>query len=306
MIGDWFKLHRKIIENPIFNRAGLLRLWIYCLSRANWKKTTILMGGMNTPIEVERGSFVTGINSLHSTLYGEDYDNVDGDAVSARTLWRWLHLLAKLNCITIKTMSNRFSIVTVINYDTYQNIDDSSCHAAVTPLSRSRHAAVTPIDTPIDTPVTTEEEHKEHKEHKEREEGKETGPARVAVEKPRKPKAEKTDGHVLPSLEELPGLIRTPECHAVLATWLDYKTERKQRYKSKKSLEALLQRFSTWSSARFVAAVNFSISQDWNGIYEEKTNHGSTGPPGKAPAPAPKPIETLEQLRARTNAAKTT
>lgn len=110
----WFKLHRKITESAIFTDADLLRLWIYCLSKAAYKPTTVIIE--KQIIELEPGQFVTGRFSLHA-----DYNA----GVSPRkkikdtTLWSWLKRLESYGNLDIKSY-NKYSVVTVVKWEEYQ------------------------------------------------------------------------------------------------------------------------------------------------------------------------------------------
>ena len=54
----WFRLHRKIIESPVFENDKALKLWIWCLSKASYKDTTTLVG--NQVVQLKAGQFVFG------------------------------------------------------------------------------------------------------------------------------------------------------------------------------------------------------------------------------------------------------
>ena len=119
--GDWVKLHRKILDHPVFARDGLFRLWTYCLCKANWRATRWLIPGTLTEIEIPRGAFITGRNSLHAALYsGRDEREVG--TPSASTLWRWLVALETMKCVELKNVDNRCTIVSICNYSIYQDI----------------------------------------------------------------------------------------------------------------------------------------------------------------------------------------
>lgn len=121
----YVKLHREIESHPTFAHDGLFRLWSYCMLRANWKDTQWLIPGTTTSMVVRRGQFITGRESLHSRLYGPEYRGEHRPA--SRTLWRWLESLCHMKCITMDTVSNRCTLVTVCNYEAYQGDDDSEC-----------------------------------------------------------------------------------------------------------------------------------------------------------------------------------
>ncbi len=59
----WIKLHRKIMDNPIFNDFQLYRLWSICLLEATHKDREQPVG--KQIVKLEPGQFVTGRYDLH-------------------------------------------------------------------------------------------------------------------------------------------------------------------------------------------------------------------------------------------------
>ena len=104
----WIKLHRKILDNPIFRDPETLQLFIYLLLRANHKEGhRFIFNGQE--IYLERGQCLTGL------------DRISGD--TGLSFWKIrarLDLLETLKIITRKT-TNRFSIVSICNYSLYQD-----------------------------------------------------------------------------------------------------------------------------------------------------------------------------------------
>lgn len=139
MAGDWIKLHRSLLEGPLIQHAGMLQVWIYCLLRANWEPRRVMFPGCLSPIEVDRGEFVTGRNALHAALYS----GPEKDKPVARTVWRWLETLEAMACVELRTVSNRCTVVKVCNYKTYQDGQQDN----VPLVSRSCPADVPPVST---------------------------------------------------------------------------------------------------------------------------------------------------------------
>lgn len=142
----WIKLHRALLEGPIIQHAGMLQVWIHCLLRANWETRKIMFPGCLTPIEVQRGEFVTGRNSLHAWLY----PRADKDNPVAKTVWRWLEALEGMGCVSLRTVSNRCTVVSVVNYESYQSREVGQCPTDVPPVSNR-----CPADVPL---VSTDKE----------------------------------------------------------------------------------------------------------------------------------------------------
>ena len=103
----WISLHRKILKNAVFQDPVTFRLWIYLLLKANHKPKRVIFNGEE--ITVERGQLVTGLQSL-----------CDNTATSLRQVRTRLWSLQRASMIERKT-SNRFSIITILNYSHYQD-----------------------------------------------------------------------------------------------------------------------------------------------------------------------------------------
>lgn len=69
---------------------------------------------------------------------------------------------------------------------------------------------------------------------------------------------------------ELPENLNTAACRAAWEEWLAYKAERKERYKSAKTIRAKLAALSKLGPDRMVRAIAFSIEQGYQGIFEPK------------------------------------
>lgn len=154
MKGNWVKVHRKLLANPIMSHDGLTRLWLYCILKANWKDRKWLIPGTTEEVLIVRGAFVTGRAKLHQNLYGPKYKGDKASIPSDRTLWRWLKSLEKMGCVHVQNVSNRFSMVSVCKYSTYQKLDKPKCPTSVQPLSN-------PCPTDVQLVSTREEGLKE-------------------------------------------------------------------------------------------------------------------------------------------------
>lgn len=110
----WIKLHRKILQNPILSDPYFLKLWIYCLLKASHQDGQQLVG--NQLVEIKRGQFITGRKALF-----RDFNNdiKPSKQISESTLWRMLLTLESTQMLNIKK-TNKYSIVTVTNWITYQ------------------------------------------------------------------------------------------------------------------------------------------------------------------------------------------
>lgn len=106
----WIKLHRKLLDNPIFQNENLLQLFIYCLLKANHEPRKIIFNGQE--IMIGRGQFITGRETLSAEL--------QKNGIST---YKRMKVLEKLDILNIKS-NNRFSLVTVVKYEDYQDQEE--------------------------------------------------------------------------------------------------------------------------------------------------------------------------------------
>lgn len=107
----WIKLHRKLLDSRVFANEGLLRVWIYCLCRANHEKNyvQITTGKGNTEVTVNPGEFIFGRNSVSRELN-----------MNPSTLYKRILKLERIGNINIKSNSH-YSVVSICNWATYQH-----------------------------------------------------------------------------------------------------------------------------------------------------------------------------------------
>lgn len=98
----YIKLHRKLTEWEWYTDANTMRLFLHLLFLANWKDTRY------KGYDIPRGSLVTGRKKLAEEL-----------KLSEQNVRTALSHLELTNEITIKK-TNKFTIITVNNYDKYQ------------------------------------------------------------------------------------------------------------------------------------------------------------------------------------------
>ena len=101
----WIKIHYKFLSWEWFQDDGMVRLFINLLLRANYQPKK--WKGM----AIERGQLVTGRKQLCLET-----------GLSERTIRTCLQRLEDTGEITRKS-TNKFSIVTICNYDNYQHED---------------------------------------------------------------------------------------------------------------------------------------------------------------------------------------
>jgi hypothetical protein len=114
MSSGWYKQQRYIVERPWFKDADMVQLYTYLKSMA------YVTDGKYKGIIIRRGSCPTTRSEM-SEMTG----------LSARTIDRVLRRLVSYNEIIVKA-NNKFSIVTICDYDNYDNPDSLFGSAAGT------------------------------------------------------------------------------------------------------------------------------------------------------------------------------
>lgn len=117
-MNGWIKLHRKVTESPVFQDPFLFRLWTICLMKAAHKPTKQLVD--KTEIQLLPGQFITGRFALE-----QEYNRglKPKQKVPGTTLWSWLKRLETWGNLNIES-NNKFSIVTLVNWDFYQGKEE--------------------------------------------------------------------------------------------------------------------------------------------------------------------------------------
>lgn len=109
----YIKLYRQLIESQIFANQTALKIWIWCLLKANHKERFIPLkvGKGNITIKILPGQFIFG------RLKAEEELNIDGS-----TIYRWIQKLESksFGMITIEA-NNQYSIISICNWSTYQS-----------------------------------------------------------------------------------------------------------------------------------------------------------------------------------------
>jgi hypothetical protein len=103
--------------------------------KANHKTSYASLDGVNTPVKIEPGQFISGRYSLHSEYYSRQKRSVR--KFSPWTLWKKLKVLEGMQILSIKSC-NKYSIITIINWGTYQNVVSEDEHQNEHQLSNSR------------------------------------------------------------------------------------------------------------------------------------------------------------------------
>lgn len=197
----WVRAHRKVQEHPCWSHDGMFKLLFYCWQEANYKDSAYLVPGTTETVVVARGSFITGREALRDALYPRR----TSETPVSRTVYRWLQSLEQMNCVKLQIVSNRCTIVTVVNYDIYNPTQQSQCPADVPPVS-----SWCPADVP---PVSTSEESKEREESKEGNKNADSSEPDVPASKPASKVSPKS------SPEPPVGTVLTYPCVGKVSCW---------------------------------------------------------------------------------------
>jgi len=108
MNNGWVKLHRKLLVNLIFKNEKGLKVWIWCLLKANHKDNLALIGRQK--VAVKEGEFIMGSKKASEYL-----------DMAKSTIWFWLEFLEKEKQVELKK-TNKFTIVKLKNWNKYQQV----------------------------------------------------------------------------------------------------------------------------------------------------------------------------------------
>ena len=116
-IGTGFiKLHRAILNSEVFQNESLFKVWIWCLCRANYVKSymPISTGRGGAVVTVGPGQFVFGRKVAALEL-----------GMTQSGIYKRMVKLKNMGNLDIKS-NNKFSIITIVNWNTYQDCGENS------------------------------------------------------------------------------------------------------------------------------------------------------------------------------------
>ena len=106
----YIKLHRKLLDCPVFDNEKLLKVWIWCLFKATYKDRQVVIG--NTVLNIKQGQFVYGRDEASKSL-----------KIPHTSFSRYMSTLQNLDMLTLKS-TNKWTLATIKNWDVYQNGQD--------------------------------------------------------------------------------------------------------------------------------------------------------------------------------------
>ena len=133
----WIRLHRDILDSDVFASQKMLKIWIWCLCKANFKdrKVPLKIGRGETLVKVKRGQFIFGRFKAEEELF------IDGS-----TIYKIMLRLEKMNNIKIQS-NNQYSIVTINKYNDYQRNDINEVATKEQPSSKQVTTNAQPSNT---------------------------------------------------------------------------------------------------------------------------------------------------------------
>ena len=130
-------LNRKLLESSVFSSEKRLKIWIWLLLKASYKKrfVTIKIGRGETTIEINRGELLFGRFKAEEAL------NIDGS-----TIYKILQKFELDEMIVIKSNSH-YTIISICNYDIYQSHEQQKVTANKQPFNSHLTAVEQPLNT---------------------------------------------------------------------------------------------------------------------------------------------------------------
>ena len=109
--GTFILLSRSIIDSDVFASQQTLKIWIWCLCRANFKDRTlpIRVGKGERIVKLKRGQFLFGRHKAAEEL-----------GINGSTIYKTMKKLEAMGNISIES-NNQYSVITVCNYGYYQD-----------------------------------------------------------------------------------------------------------------------------------------------------------------------------------------
>ena len=236
MAGDWVKLYRSLMESDIWHDEWLVKLFVWCLLKASFRESAFKGKA------IERGQFVTG--RLRAS---EELD------VSPGKWLRGIEKLVRAGCISTKS-DNQFTVITVCNYESYQDGRSQGGTANGTASSTANGTASgTASSTANGTASSTR-----IKKIQEGEEGEEVN---THTHTPARTREEQASPAPLKTWDAPAGA--DPIVIAAVDDWQAYRLSVDGRHDSGVRIDALIAEATRkgWAAAKIAASVQFSIAK---------------------------------------------
>lgn len=246
MAGGYFKIWRSFFDDLIMQDPITALLFVVICGRANWKDGEEFFGRSAEPVSLKRGQLLTGRHALHRAVYpGGKASYVPSES----TLWKRLLWLEKKGAITLKTNSMH-TIVTLVNYATYQDSPDESEQRANSELTANEQQTNSELT------------------HKKKEQ--EQGRTEKKVKKQKAPQAAVV----------FPPALDVPEFREAWAEWEKWRRTEKKKPLTVSSRKSQLALLETFGAEKAIRSIESSIRGDYQGLFDPdgKTNARKTQP----------------------------
>ena len=127
-MGNWVKISRDLRRHWIFSDAEYLKWWFDIICEASWDDTKQLVG--SRLVELKRGQFIASLSYLCDRWHR-----------SRSKVEPFLKMLIEDGMIT-KTVSHNISILTVMNYNQYQDSEDADVCAIANKSGSIRYSNI--------------------------------------------------------------------------------------------------------------------------------------------------------------------
>lgn len=121
----WVKLYRSILDNGWLKNHKLLVFWVYCILKASHRGCKALVG--NQQININPGQFIFGLKKASEET-----------GLSVQSIRTCVSSLKTLGNLTVQS-TNKFSVVTVVNWAFYQDSINEINKQSNTKVTSSQH-----------------------------------------------------------------------------------------------------------------------------------------------------------------------
>lgn len=113
-MSGWIRVDRKITEHWLWTDGEKLKWWLDLLFMATWEGKKVLC--QSQVVELKKGQLITSLNTLSKRW-----------RVNKRTVMRFLDMVKNEDMIVHQSVHQHISIITICNYERYQNIETNQC-----------------------------------------------------------------------------------------------------------------------------------------------------------------------------------
>lgn len=155
----WLKLYRQVIQSSVWTNSDWLKMWVLVLTQAAFTDNiTQKVNGIK--VKVNRGEWATNRRTAAQLF---NYDCKPEQQISESTAYRILMQLKSDSMVNIKS-TNKYSVVTVINYDTFQFGEQLSNSDAIETRQKSDNFLKNLRTKEVITTTTTENQNPNNQE----------------------------------------------------------------------------------------------------------------------------------------------